>query len=121
MTLEEFSGGYYRTEMTVQPYSDGPVIERGLYDRIDNGVYAQTDAPVTVRVGMGSSPYFQLDYESAVPVDVLAMPREWMDDMGIHNEYETQSVYVLKPEHSYVLNQSVKLRERFDNHNINEE
>lgn len=119
MTLEEFSNGYYRTQMTVQPYSDGPVIERGLYDRINDNIYAQTDAPVTIRVGLNGGPYFPVGEENAVPTDVLALPRDWMDDMGIHDECEVRSVFVLKPSHSYVINQSMKIGKKFEKHNVN--
>lgn len=118
MSLEEFSGGYYRTEMSVQPYDDGPVIQNSLYDFINREIYAQTDAPITMRVGLDQGPYFTVEAENAVPSDVLAMPREWMDDMEIHDQ-EARNVFVLKPGHSYVLNQSVKLSKRFDDHNVN--
>ena len=119
MTLEEFSGGYYRTEMMVQPYEDGPVIENGLYDLIDKTIYARTNAPITLRIGLAGSPYFKVGCESAIPTDVLAIPRKWMDDIQLHEEYKTHSVFVLKPEYSYLVNQSIVLKERFDNHNVN--
>lgn len=119
MSFEEFSGGYYRTDMNVQSYKDGPVIQNGIYDFINREVYAQTDAPITMRVGLDAGPYFHVSSESAVPTDVLALPREWIDDMDI-DERERQNVFLLKPGHSYVLNQSVKLSERFKNHNVNE-
>lgn len=109
MTLEEFSGGYYRTKMTVQPYEEGPVIDKYLYDFINREVYAQTNAPITMRVGLNKGPYFTVDGEGAVPTDVLAMPQEWIDDMDISGEAE--SVFLLKPEHSYFINQSVDLGE----------
>lgn len=118
MALDEFSGGYYRTEMNVQPYEDGPVIEHGLYNMIDKRVYAQTDAPIMMRVGLDASPYFTISSEAAVPTDVLALPRSWMDDMDIDSR-GMHNVFVLKPEHSYVLGQSKKLKKRFENHNIN--
>lgn len=120
MSFEEFSGGYYRTEMNVQPYAAGPVIQNDVYDFINREIYAQTDAPITMRVGLDRGPYFTVSAESAVPTNVLAMPREWMDDMEIH-DIERHNVFVLKPGHSYVLNQSVKLSKRFDDHNVNTE
>lgn len=116
--MEEFSGGYYKTEMTVQEYSQGPVIENGLYDYINRKIYAQTNAPITLRVGMDKGPYFPVESEAAVPTDVLALPKEWMDDMMI-NASDPKSVFILKPAFSYFVNQSVNQRSTFEDHNIN--
>lgn len=121
MTLSEFSGGYYRTRMQVQPYEDGPVIESDLYDFIDQSVYARTNAPITLRVGLDSSPYFSVESENAVPTDVLAIPQSWIDDMRLHDEYGKENIFVLKPAYSYFVNQSIAIGERFDNHNVNDE
>lgn len=95
------------------------MIENGLYDLINRKIYAQTNAPITMRLGMNGGPYFSPMAESSVPTDVLALPRDWMDDMQLHDEFETHNVFVLKPEHSYVLNQSVAIEQRFDDHNVN--
>ena len=103
----------------VQPYDDGPVIETGLYDLIDNSVYARTNAPITLRIGLAGSPYFKVGCEAAIPTDVLAIPRKWMDDIQLHDEHSMQSIFVLKPGYSYLVNQSMVLEERFDNHNVN--
>lgn len=107
MNLKEFSNGYYKTEMTVQPYSDGPVIDKYLYDFINREVYAQTDAPITMRVGLNKGPYFSVDGEGAMPTDVLAMPQPWIDDMDLGSE--TESIFLLKPEHSFIINQTADL------------
>ena len=109
MVLEEFSNGYYKAEMDIQPYEDGPVIEAGLYDFINRRVYAQTDAPITMRVGLDKGPYFAVSAEGAVPTDVLAMPQEWIDDMDIASRADSTSVFLLKPAHSHFINQSADL------------
>lgn len=116
--MEDFSGGYYRAKMRVHAYEDGPIIESGLYDYIDRKIYARTNAPVTMRVGLQHGPYFTVGSEVAVPPDVLAIPEKWIEDMNISNE-ETSNVFLLKPSHSYIINQSIQLSERFDNHNVN--
>lgn len=109
MTLEEFSNGYYKAEMDIQPYSGGPVIEAGLYDFINRRVYAQTDSPITMRVGLEKGPYFSVKAESAVPTDVLALPQEWINDMDISVNKQENSIFVLKPDHSYFINQAIDL------------
>lgn len=102
--LEEFSGGYYRAEMTVQPFDEGPTIERGLYDLLNRELYAQTDAPVTMRVGLDAGPSFRPRAENAVPTDVLAAPKELLEESGVHPSAEDVSVFIYKPEAAYMLN-----------------
>lgn len=118
--LDEFSGGYYRAEMSLVPYDDGPVIEQNLYDFIDREIYGSTDAPITARIGLDKGPMFVLSAEGAMPQDALALPRDWLDDMRIHDTKGRHDIFVLKPAHSYFINQSVKLSKRFDAHNVND-
>lgn len=106
--------------MSVQPYSDGPVIQNDLYNFINREIYAQTNAPITMRVELDKGPYFNVGSENAVPSEVLALPKEWINDMNI-NDRKPRNIFVLKPGYSYVLNQSVKLSKEFDNHNVNRE
>jgi hypothetical protein len=91
--IEEFSGGYYHTEMNVQEYDGGPVIEQGLYDFINRELYLDESAPVMMRVGFDAGPLFAVEAESAVPRDVLALPKELIGARG------TSSVFVLKSEY----------------------
>lgn len=97
MMLEEFSGGYYIATMDVQPYSDGPVIDRGLYDFINRELYYDSDSPVMMRLGLDSSTLFGVTGEPGVPRDVLAMPEELIDEWG------EQNVFVLKSEYTDVV------------------
>lgn len=92
--IKEFSGGYYHTTMHVQEYDDGPVIERGLYDFINKKLYLDEDAPVMMRVGLDAGPLFTVEAESAVPRDVLAIPKELTENTGM------ASVFVLKSEYA---------------------
>lgn len=92
--IREFSGGYYHTQMNVQEYDDGPVIERGLYDFINKKLYLDESVPVMMRVGLDAGPTFTVDAEGAVPRDVLALPQELATDTG------RASVFILKGEHA---------------------
>jgi hypothetical protein len=103
--MEEFSAGYYRTEMTVQPYADGPAIERGLYDFINREFYYKTNAPITMRVGLGEGAHFAPKAEGAMPTDVLALPEAVCDEIGVHPSAESVSVFVLKPAHAHLFTQ----------------
>jgi hypothetical protein len=92
--IDEFSGGYYYTEMNVQEYDAGPVIEQTLYDFINRELYFDEDAPVMMRVGLDDGPLFAVEAESAVPRDVLAVPKELCSTEG------ESSVFVLKSEYA---------------------
>jgi hypothetical protein len=91
--LEDFSSGYYRSEMRVQEYDDGPVIEQQVYDFINRNIYMDSSVPVMMRLGLDAGERFKVKAESAVPKDVLALPKELFDTQGM------QSIFVLKPDH----------------------
>lgn len=94
MMIEDFSSGYYHADMDVQPYDNGPVIERSLYDFINQELYVDSDVPVMMRVGFDAGETFQVSAESAIPRDVLALPREMVESQ--HNS----DVFVLKSEYA---------------------
>lgn len=103
--IEDFSGGYYRAKMTVQPLESGPSIERGLYDLINREIYTNTDAPVTMRLTLDGGPRFTPETENAMPTDVIGMPTEMLDEVGVHPSAEDISVFILKPKHAYLFHQ----------------
>jgi hypothetical protein len=112
--IEDFSGGYYRTKMTVQPVESGPSIERGLYDFINREFYYQTDAPITMRVGLSQGTHFRPEAEGGMPTDVLGLPPAMCDEVGVHPSAEDVSVFVLKPAHAYIFGQTEKYGEQFE-------
>ena len=121
MAIEHFSNGYYKTEMSVQPYKQGPTIERGLYDFIARKFYSQTDTPVTMRVGLDAGPLFRPSAESSIPKDVLGLPLSEIEASSIHPSDDSVSVFVLKPEFAYLFNSSLKMGEQFiDSSNISD-
>jgi hypothetical protein len=107
--IEDFSGGYYRTKMTVQPVESGPSIERGLYDFIEREFYYKTDAPITMRTGLGEGEHFVPSAERAMPTDVLGLPEELCETFGVHPSSEDINVFVLKPAHAYLFNQAEQI------------
>lgn len=106
--IEEFSGGYYRAKMTVQPFDDGPSIERGLYDMIEHRIYGQTNAPITMRLGLDAGQMFSPEPEGAMPTDVIGVPTTLLDSMGLHPSAEDVNVFILKPKHAYRLTQQMR-------------
>jgi len=92
--IEDFSSGYYRATLDVQEYDDGPVIEQGLYDFINRKLYLDSDVPVMMRVGLDAGATFEVDAETAIPRDVLALPQELAPDTG------DSSVFVLKSQYA---------------------
>lgn len=105
--LEEFSGGYYRAQLTVQPFPDGPSIEQGLYELINRRIYDTTNAPVTMRASLSNGPRFLPRGEHAMPTDVIGLPRDLLDEMGIHPAAEDVSFFVLKPQAAYRFNNTL--------------
>lgn len=93
--IEDFSSGYYRAMMDVQEYEDGPVIEQSLYDFINRRLYVDSNAPIRMRVGLDAGATFEVNTETAIPRDVLALPQELCPDEREAN------VFVLKPEYYY--------------------
>lgn len=119
--MESFSRGYYRLDMGVQPYKDGPTIERGLYDFIDSRFYHSTNAPVTMRVGLDGGPMFAPSKESAIPRDVVGVPEAMLDASEVHPSDDNVNVLILKPEYAYIFNQAGKIGDSFaDSHNISD-
>jgi hypothetical protein len=105
--LEEFSGGYYRVQMSVQEVERGPVIERGLYDLIARRIYDTTDAPVTVRLGLDAGPRFTPTAENGVPTNVIGLPKSLLTEAGVHPGDNSVNVFVLKPSAAYRFNQTM--------------
>jgi hypothetical protein len=117
--IEDFSGGYYRTRMTVQPVQGGPSIERGLFDFINREFYYQTDAPITMRVGFDGA-HFRPTCEGGMPTDVLGLPEDLCERVGVHPSAEDVSVFILKPAHAYLYGQAAALGESPDYSNISD-
>ena len=95
LIFENFSAGYYRTEMTIEEYDDGPVIEQSLYDFIKNQLYQNIDTAPVFKLGLNTGAHFTPSIESGIPVDVLAVPTSWVDTED--RLRDSQNVFVLKP------------------------
>lgn len=91
--------------MHIQPYTEGPVISADVYDYINREIYSNTNTPVTMKLSLDNGPYFKVGAENAVPSDVLALPKELVKQMGIKEGGRVRKVFVLKPEHSYLMYQ----------------
>lgn len=104
-SIHDFSPAYYITTLTVAPYDNGPVIERGLHEFIDSELYARTDAPVMLRLGLDGEPYFEPDVEGAIPSDHLGIPSEWLSEDVQSTAYVERDVFICKPSQSYLLNE----------------
>lgn len=106
--IEDFSGGYYRAEMSIQPLESGPCIERGLYDLISRKIYRSTNAPVTMRLTLDGGPRFTPSAENAMPTNAIGVPTAMLDQLGIHPSTENMSVFILKPKHAYLYQNASK-------------
>lgn len=120
MTLQEFSGGYYSLDMSIQPYSDGPVIDAELYDYIDRRVYSNTNAPVTFKLSLDNGIYFNVDAENGVPPSVLAIPEAWAANAAGADDGRRQTVFVLKPGYAHLTHQAELLKGQLTDMNLEE-
>jgi hypothetical protein len=105
--LEEFSSGYYRAKMSVQQVERGPIIDRGLYDLLSREMYDTTDAPVTMRLGLGTGAHFTPVAENGVPTNVIGLPKGLLEDSNIHPADDNANIFVLKPSAAYQYNQTM--------------
>lgn len=120
VNIEEFSSGYYITELRVSPHRSGPTIEAELFDYIDNKLYASTDAPILMRGQNGS--YFEVMSDFCMPGDVIGLPRELMEDLddGVDGFRESVqenvpvSFFIVKPQKAHYLTESVLGGVKFD-------
>jgi len=89
--------------------SDELIIERGLYDLIDTELYSNTDAPVSMRIGLESdSPIFTPKIDSCMPPEVIGVPRELMRELDL-GSHDRVSIFILNPKQSVLFNNSMKL------------
>lgn len=114
MKIEDFSSGYYRTELLVVPYEDGPAIESEMYDYINREFYSQTDTPPMFRLGLDGNPYFEVGTEFSIPADRIGVPKDWFGDNRMGDTYEKTSVFILKPGYAFLLKEAELLGNRFN-------
>lgn len=111
--LREFSAGYYAIDFRVTPFADGPMIDTHLFDFIEDVVYANTNAPIWFKGGFDAEPYFKPDGDEPMPTDILGLPKDWMNDLGIKDDNELKTFYVCKPSHAHHISQSSLLGNTF--------
>lgn len=103
MTVEDFSAGYWRaTTLEVQSHSEYPVIEKGLYDIIDNRLYQGAGARPTFKIGLDRGSVFSPRPEAAVPTDVIGVPPELMGP-EVDSDVSEREVFILKPDNAHFL------------------
>jgi len=113
MKINEFSGGYYRAKMSVQPFEDGPSIEQGLYNLIEQKIYENTNAPITMRLGLNKGPRFTPSTEISMPQDVVGVPQSVLDNSDIHPSDDNVNVFILKPDAAYRFNKTMDASEQY--------
>jgi len=113
MRVENFSGGYLKTEMKIVPYEDGPAIESESYEFINRQFYADSTGYPMFRLGLDGNPYFHVSSEISMPEDVLGIPRTWFADNGIADDANYHNVFILKPGHADVLREARLISKRF--------
>lgn len=104
--IEHFSSGYYRTQMVGMRLESGPAIDRGLYDFIDTNIYVGTNVPILMRVGLDDGAMFEPIPEGAMPPDVLGLPQEMCEEIGVDPYGEKIDVFIMKPDHAHLFHES---------------
>lgn len=119
--FEDFSSGYYRVEMTVAPYDQGPTVQNDVYDYIERQHYTQTNANPLFRLGLDGNPYFTPKREAAIPSDHIGVPTSWFADNTMAPTYDECEVFVLKPSYAYMIEQAKHLGEYFDPRSVEDD
>jgi len=104
MILEDFSAGYYKLEMFIEPYENGPVITHDLYDYIQTELYNQTDVAPLCTLSFDGSPHFDITSEAGMPLSTMGIPESWFSDLDINRNHEKESVFIVKPKYAYQFN-----------------
>lgn len=112
--LQNLTGGYYALDLRVAPFEDGPTIDSQFCDYLSDTVYANTDAPMWMRASLQPSPYIRVRGEEPMPTDMIGLPTEWMEDLGIEDDNEYHTFYLCKPSQAHFVSQSILLGSTFE-------
>jgi hypothetical protein len=74
----------------------GPAIDRGLYDFIDTNIYVGTNVPILMRVGLDDGAMFEPIPEGAMPPDVLGLPQDMCEEIGVDPYGEKIDVFIMR-------------------------
>lgn len=107
MKLENFSSGYYRASMQVEPYDGGPSISCDTFEQLNREYYGGTDSEPMFRLDIDGSPYFTTSCEYSIPHNVLGIPSDWFQDTSAERQYTEVPVYILKPQYAYLLDDAM--------------
>jgi hypothetical protein len=113
MEVENFSAGYFKIELRISEYQDGPAMEAETHAFINRQFYSHSDGDPVFRLGLDGNPYFEVSAEVSIPADVIGIPREWFADNRIE-EGSYQNVFILKPGHADILREATELSKRFE-------
>ena len=105
MILERFSSGYFKTDLTVVPYEDGPAIDAAVYEYIERTLYASCDTDPMFRFSLDRGEHFQPTPEYSMPADTLGVPKEWYSLYKIDQTTKRQPVFILKPGYAHLMEQ----------------
>ena len=95
--IREFSGGYYRAEMDVQPVDRGPIIDPGLFYLLNERIYEDSDSLPVMRLTLNRGPHFVPEPENGVPTNVIGLPEDIIDASQDGSVTESANIFVLKP------------------------
>lgn len=99
--IDDFSQAYYLVGgLVVRPSSDTyePVVHTDTYDWLRVNYYRGREMPILFRENTAQY-HFQVHASDGVPVDVLELPYEMVDDMGIERAPDTTPLLMAKPRH----------------------
>lgn len=112
--LTEFSGGYFAADLCAEEYDDGPVVAKQLYDYIEENIYEEADvSPWFTDGDCVGEPYFPVSPEAGLPSDVIGLPKEYMENLGIESDFKPRMFLIVKPSFAAFLSRSILLGMRF--------
>jgi len=109
MHVEDFSSGYYKLSMQVEPYTDGPMCSCNLFDFIQREYYGSVESKPIFRLDMDGSPYFTASCENSIPQNVIGLPEHWFDEPIAERTYHETPVYLLKPDDAHLMDNAMNV------------
>lgn len=106
--FKAFSAGYYRGEMVVERFDEGPAIESELYEYIRGRLYNKTETDVMMQLSLSCSPKFCPKAENAMPAEVLGLPKQMLSSGRGLSPGDKTNVYIVRPLYAEIFSLEVK-------------
>lgn len=92
--IDQFSNGYYTIELVPQPYRSGPAVQSDVLHRVAETIATDEYCEPVFTFDLSGGVYFKPLSESAIPMDVIAVPEQYFDNGVLTDNNEAQTVFI---------------------------